>query len=269
MKDFNMRVVTRDLTQFSKVYVIPLGDWHIGDRMSRLDVIQGYIDWVKARDNAFIVLGGDLMNCATKDSTPELYDDLIRPDDAYKIVRTMCEPVKGKILMIQRGNHEESIYRRSGVDFMDRLAYDLGDIPYKPNGGMCALWLAKSNHNLVFSLYTTHGWGGARTMGAKVNKVEELAKGVRADVVILFHDHTANIHFGNTQELPTGRMTYRRPMYLRRTRLMYVNAGGFVDYGGYIQRKGYAPQDIRTPRIRMEIKKDGENEWHKDLHGSL
>lgn len=268
MKDYNTRIVARDLREHSKVYVIPLGDWHLGDRFCRRDIIQGYLNWVKQRDNAFIILGGDLMNCANKTSTPELFDDLTRPDDAYKMVRAMLEPVKDKILMIIRGNHEEDIYRKVGVDFTDRLAYDLGDIPYKPDGGMVAMWLTCQGKSVVFSVYTTHGWGGPRTIGAKVNKVEELGKAYRADVVILFHDHTANIHFGNAKELPTN-LSLRRPMHVRRARIMYVNAGGFVDYGGYIQRKGYAPQDLRTPRIRLEAKRNKEEGWYKDIHGSL
>ena len=71
-RDYNQQIVMRDLSQFSKVYLVPLADFHIGTD-SAIDVIQGYINWIKERDNAFTFLNGDLMNCAIKTSTSELF----------------------------------------------------------------------------------------------------------------------------------------------------------------------------------------------------
>ncbi len=180
-RDYNQQIVMKDLTQFSKVYLVPLADFHIGCRESNLSKINGYINWIKERDNAFTILNGDLMNAATKDSTPELYEDLVTPDDAYNQLRAILEPIKDKILAISRGGHEGMIFRKVGADYMARLAYDLGDIPYKPEGGMVGLKLSKNGHTAVFFTYFTHGWGGARTIGAKVKKVDELVFAAEAD----------------------------------------------------------------------------------------
>lgn len=268
MKDYNIRIVTKDLSQFSKVYVVPLSDFHIGCQDTHLDKIAGYIDWIRQRDNAFTILNGDLMNCAWKESTPDLFEDLTTPDDAYAQLRAMLMPIKDKILMIVRGGHEESIFRKVGCDYMARLAYDLGDIPYKPNGGMVGLRLTKYNTTSIFWLYAVHGWGGARTIGAKVKKVEELAWAIDADVYILSHDHTQNVHRINMLRPPLAKVSMKRPIYLREGRKLLINTGGFVTYAGYVQRKGYMPQDLGTPRIRLEIKK-GKDAYQKDLHASL
>lgn len=270
-RNYQQRVIMKDLSQFSLVYLIPLADLHIGCRQSAVDIIRGYLDWIKTHANAFTILNGDLMNCATKDSTPELYEDLITPDEEYKVLRQLLLPIKDKILMITRGGHEEAIFRRVGCDYMARLAYDLGDIDYRPDGGMVGMKLTRNNHSALFKTYATHGWGGARTIGAKVKKSEDLAIAVDADCYVLSHDHTQNIHRLNYLSLPKSHLSCKKPVYLRKERKLLINTGGFIEYSGYIQRKGYSPQDIGTPRVRMELKNTskGAKGYYKDLHASI
>lgn len=268
MRDYTQQIAVKDLRQYSQIYLVPLADLHIGCRDVALDVIQGYLDWVKEHDNAYTLLNGDLMNCATKDSTPELYDDLVTPDQAYGQLRELLEPIKNKILMMTRGGHEEHIYRMSGHDYMAQLAHDLGDIPYKPDGGMLAIRLKGKNHNCTAVIYAVHGWGGARTFGAKGNKIEELTKVAEADCYILSHDHTQIVHRLN---ILTASLHNLAP-FIKIKRKLFINTGGFINYSGYIQRKGYIPQDLGTPRIRIEIKRKKHNkseEFNLDLHASI
>lgn len=270
-RSYQQQIVMKDLASFSKVYLIPLGDFHIGNPYVGVDVIQGYVNWLKSHTNAFTILNGDLMNCAGKDTAPELFEDLVTPDTAYDQVFEMLKPIKDKILMITRGNHEEAIFRRVGADYMARLARDLGDIPYKPAGGMLGLRLNRNNHHSVFFTYATHGWGGARTIGAKVKKPEDVALGIEADCIVVSHDHTQAVHRLNVIAPPHSRVSMIRPVYLRVRRVLLINTGGFIRYGGYVQEKGYVPQDLGTPRILMEIKETtkGEEGYYKDLHASM
>ena len=157
-----------DLVQYSKMYLLPFGDFHIGYSGIEWDKLRGYVDWVRNHDNARVILMGDLMDCATKTSASDLFDSLITPDEAYAQVRELLKPIRKKVLMVIRGNHEEAIYRQVGCDYMARLAYDLGEIPYKPDGGMVGIRLSTDGgmHNVMVYTYVTHGWGGARTIGA-------------------------------------------------------------------------------------------------------
>lgn len=263
-------IVEREIP-YSLFYVIPLGDFHVGAKACALDVIEGYLSWIKARDNAYTILNGDLMNCATKGSTPELYDDLVRPDDAYIKLRSMLLPIKDKVLMVTRGGHEEHIYRAVGTDYSARLAYDLGDVPYRADAGMVIVYAPRregENRRLAFRFYATHGWGGARTIGAKVKKVEELAIAIDADVYILSHDHTQNVHRLNRMS-PSHKHDRNGALRLVPHRQLLVNTGGFLKYDGYVARKGYSPQDLGTPRIRCEVKQTHDGGYYKDLHGSI
>jgi len=267
-KDFQSEIVMVDLSQFSKMYLVPLADFHEGARDADHEVSDGYIRWIAERDDARTILNGDMLNCAWKDSTPELWEDLITPDDAYAHLRERLMPIKDKILMITRGGHEETIYRKVGADYMARLAYDLGNIPYKPDGGMVAIRLSRNSHTFVFTGWVTHGWGGARTIGAKVNKIEELTKVADVDFYVLSHDHTQAIHRLNVLIPPITTMRWNKANHMVVRRKVLINTGGFVEYKGYIRRKGYAPQDLGTPRLRLEVKNDGEG-YHKDLHASV
>jgi len=271
-RDYRQAIVLKDLSQFSKLYLVPLSDLHEGSRDADHEVSNGYIQWIKEHDDAYTILNGDLMNCAWKESTPELFEDLITPDEAYNRLRARLMPIKDKIIAMTRGGHEESIFRKVGVDFMARLAYDLGNVPYNPDGVMFGIRLSKNNHTRMFWGYATHGWGGARTIGAKVKKVEDLSNIANVDMVILSHDHTANIHRLNVLDPPRSRIQFKRPMYWGIQRKILINTGGFVKYYGYIQRKGFTPQDLGTPRIRLEIKEEREgsySDYKKDLHASL
>jgi len=285
-EDYQYQIVMKDLRQFSQIYVVPLSDFHIGCGHTAIEIIQGYIDWIKEHDNAFTILNGDLLNCATKDSTPELFEDLITPDDAYKQLRELLEPIKSKVLMITRGGHEGEIFRKVGHDYMAQLSYDLGNVPYKPDGGMVGLKLSQStlysdkpnrgSKIMIATIYATHGWGGARTIGAKVKKTEDLVLAVHADCYVLSHDHTQAVHRLNMLE-PAGWHGAKVP-FLKVKRKLLINTGGFIEYSGYIQRKGYTPQDLGTPRIRIEAKVKGYHkrgtkneryEYYLDLHASI
>jgi len=269
VKDYQYQIIMKDLSQFSKIYLVPLADLHIGCRDSAIDIIQGYVDWIKARNNAFTIFNGDLMNCAWKESTPELFDDLVTPDMAYERLVEIVSPIKNRILMITRGGHEESIYRRVGADYSARLAHDLGDIPYHPDGGMVGIRLSLNKHIVIFWGYATHGWGGARTIGAKVKKPQDLAQVADVDFYIVSHDHTQNINRLNILRPPRSRISIARPIYMQVDRKIMINTGGFVRYGGYIRRKGYTPQDLGTPRLLLEVKKTRDKGYHKDLHASI
>ena len=290
MRDYNQQIVVRDLRQYSQIYLVPLADLHVGCRDVALDVIGGYLNWIKEHENAYTLFNGDLLNCATKDSTPELYDDLVTPDQAYDQLVELLMPIKNKVLMITRGGHEEQIYRKCGHDYMAQLAHDLGDIPYKPDGGMLAIRLGCSslmgdkpragNHPMTVIVYAVHGWGGARTIGAKIKKVEDLANVAEADCYILSHDHTQAVHRLNV----LAPVLSASNSHIRTKRKLLINTGGFISYSGYIQRMGYTPQDLGTPRIRIEAKtkeygthnkqkpsygKGRYMDYYLDLHASI
>lgn len=257
--------VTADLREHDFIYLIPLADLHIGSPQCSLEAIQGYIDWIKRRHNAYTLLNGDILNCATKESTPELYEDLVTPDQALEQAEKVLKPIKDRILGISAGGHELSIFHLTGTDYMWHLARNLGiENRYMRDGGLIHITLKplKPRDKTIFTILFTHGWGGARTRGAKVKKVEDLTRNIEADIYVLSHDHTQNLARDNyLVSKPDGTLEIRRKLL--------VSTGGFLTYGGYVFRKGLLPQDLGTPRIRIDKKLDQDGTIRKDIHSSL
>ena len=268
VRSYYQQVILKDLSQYSIVYLVPLSDLHIGSVGFPEHNVAGYIEWIKNHNNAYTILNGDIINAATKDTAAELYDDLITPDAAYEKARDLLMPIKNRVLMITRGNHEENIYKKVGADYTARLAYDLGNVPYQPDGGMVGIRLGLNGHTAMCWIYATHGWGGARTIGAKVKKAQDLALVADVDIYILSHDHTENVNRGNVMRPPGTRINFEKPCYWTISRKLFVNTGGFIPYTGYVRRKGYTPQDLGTPRIRIELKHD-HYDYYLDLHSSI
>ena len=67
-KDYEFQIVMKNLSQFSKAYLIPLGDFHEGAYNADHEISNGYIQWIREHDNAFTVLMGDMMNCLDRDT---------------------------------------------------------------------------------------------------------------------------------------------------------------------------------------------------------
>jgi len=112
-------------------------------------------------------------------------------------------------------------------------------------------------------------WKECDVIALETNAKTFLTEGIAThNCYVLFHDHSQAFHRVNLLTPPRSRISVSRPIYCRVSRRLVVNAGGFVGYRGYIQRKGYTPMDLGTPRIRMEIKETSKGSvgYHKDLH---
>ena len=266
----DVKIIKADLTKHDFIYLVPLSDFHIGAPQADLDNIKGYVDWIANHKNAYTLLNGDLFNAATKQSTPELYeyDEMITPDKELVMLEDLLRPISKKILGACAGGHElKNLFRTVGADYMWHLMRNLGiEDKYVRDGGTLLIKTKplKESDNLFFVAVFTQGWGGARTRGAKIRKLEYLAQGFHADMYILSHDHTQNLARDNYLEIPSwnsNRVVVHRKLL--------VSTGGFLGYAGYPFRSGYQPADLGTPRIRIGKKIDKDGRIKKDIHASI
>jgi len=87
-------------------YLVPISDLHIGDKSFSKNgrrKLNGYINWVKERDNAFVFLGGDIFNVAGRQTLTSPFDS---SSDEYELAIDLFEPIKDKIIGAIEGNHE-------------------------------------------------------------------------------------------------------------------------------------------------------------------
>jgi len=258
-------------SRHNEIFLIPIGDIHMGDRCfdsKSREKLQGYIDWVKSKSNAFIVLTGDLINSATLNSASSPFQQNMDMKTQIAEVVKMLKPVKNKIVGAITGNHEQRLERYCGynptISICDRL-----DIPYF---GIDVILLFRMGcHGLKgcpranFTVYVHHTTGGGSTVGGKINRVDKLRQCVaNCDAYVGSHNHMlgcvhTQIYKVNENE---GRVDALRQML--------IDTGGFLNYeGSYANEKMLPPVKLGSPKIRLFIKRDSKDKVHKDIHVSL
>lgn len=256
-----MRIHEVDLGNLESAYIIPISDMHIGDPMFDAEKFFGYRQWIQDTPNAYIVLNGDILNTAIKNSVSDIYSEVLSPKEALETAVKIFTPVKDRILCIVGGNHERRIYKETGMDITEILASKLG-VHYA--GDECYLKIkigkAVGKHGngkpIIYTCYQTHGWGAGRTAGAKVNNLAKMADIVLADIYIASHTHFMTGH-QDVYMIPDK--SSNKLVEVKRT---YVSSGAFLKRGGYAVTKGYPHSKLGSPRIRL-------NGTKKDVHLSI
>ena len=234
-----MKVIKRDLSrEFKSIKVLALSDFHIGDQLCNLKLIKEVLQEVKESDNTFIILNGDLINNATKNSVSDVYSEKLTPMEAIVKLCDLLEPIKDRILVIHPGNHENRTYKEDGIDIIRLVAKQLG-IEDRFSDGWWYLYLTlglgQKGRPVMYTITGIHGYGGGRKNGGKINNLVEMGDKVIADVYVMGHTHTP-IMTRNTIFTPDfqHRTLVKRDKY-------YLMTNSFLDYGGYSEMLGYTP----------------------------
>jgi len=238
---------TETLSQKHKyIDIKPISDVHIGDPHHDTDLIQNDVDWITAKDNRFALLNGDIMDTATERSVSNSYESTLTPQEQLDYARKLFKPAAGSILGMTQGNHERRIYRDAGFDTTKELAFSLQSF-YSREALLLKVRFGKRRNlkHQVYTIYMTHGFTGSRMVGGKANRLEKLRKIVVSDVYIVGHSHQ-KITFPKAIFVPD-----LRNEKVVEKKQVFINAGHYLNYGGYGQIKGYDPTDRGTVILRL------------------
>ena len=244
-----MRAIRADLsTDYKEIELLVLADYHYADPHSDHDAIRKDIDYVNSHDNAYCVLAGDLLDCALRSTLGDVYSNL-SPMAELAAMTELLEPIAHKIIAIVPGNHESRHYRTNGVDLTRLLAKQLGiDGKYADDAAVIFLRFGqdgKRNHSrpICYTIYLTHGFGGGRKEGGKIQRLSDCADIIDCDCYIVGHTHlpaALKLNFARTSPANSS-ITYAPHLF--------VNAAAKLNYGGYGCVGGYKPANTDTPRI--------------------
>ena len=245
-----MKAIRADLPrEFESVELLILADYHYADPNSDHEAIKRDIEYVAQHDNAYAVLAGDLMDCALKSSLGDCYVNL-SPMEELTACMDLMKPIAHKIVGIVSGNHEARHYKTNGVDMTRILARQLGiEDKYSSDTALIFLRVGensdrKQHHRpILYTIYMTHGTGGGRKEGGKVQRLVDLSAIVDADCYIVGHTHLpASLKVAYARPCPANNsITYC-------TKLM-VNSAAKLNYAGYGDIGGYRPNAKDTPRV--------------------
>ena len=238
----------------ARVYV--LADLHIGDPQCDYAECCKRIEKIKDDPYGLCILNGDLMNTATKTSVSDIYAETLSPMKQIDAIVKLLSTIKGKIIGATTGNHEERVYRLDGIDIMRIACRELGIEPmYSPEGVLVFLRFGKplaqgkqADSKQWYSIYSTHGCGGGRTIGGKFNKLLGLKSIVDADVYVQSHVHMPVIFPEDFFRVSASQST------VKQVQKLFISTGGAMDYGGYGQRAMYSPSSKSTPIISLDAR---------------
>ena len=75
--------------EMDEVEVYPIGDVHLGAQEHMADAWRAFVDSVKAKPNAYLVLLGDLLNNGTRTSVTNIFTETARPADQKRQMAEM------------------------------------------------------------------------------------------------------------------------------------------------------------------------------------
>lgn len=246
-----MKAIKVDLPrELREIELLVLSDWHYEDPHSDHNAIKRDIDYIATHPNAYCVLAGDLMNCAIKSSVSDIYGDTLPPMEVLRICEELLYPIRGKVVGAVNGNHEARHYKTNGVDMTLLMCKQLGiEDKYSPDTALIFLRFGEleghKNHHrpACYTIYLTHGSGGGRREGGKIQRLVDYSNIVDADAYLVGHTH-----------LPAGLKTgFARPSTANNSitycTKLFVNAASALNYGGYGDIGGYRPGCSDVPRI--------------------
>lgn len=245
-----MKTFKIDLPNHEKIELHIFADEHLGDSLSNMKYLLERIDYVAKTPNAYCVLGGDLMDMAIASSIGDVYSQEFSPMQQLKECVKIFAPVAPKVLCALNGNHERRQYKTNGIDMTYLMCKELGiEDKYTPDTGLLFIRFGKNEmqghhgRRICYTVYLTHGSGGGKKEGGKLQRVADLACIADADIYI--HNH---IH------LPAA---FRRQFYRVDTAnsaaalvdKLFVSSAGNLHYGGYGDIGGFTPASMRSPVI--------------------
>ena len=247
-----MKPIKIDLSEtFKEIEIMPVADYHWADPHSDHAKIMEDIAYIRDHENCFCVLNGDLMDCAIASSIGDTYGATLSPMDELKVCMELFAPIADKILCVVPGNHEARHYRTNGIDLTELMCRQLGlEDRFSPTTALLFVRFGRLNsekdghhRKACYTVYVSHGNGGGRKEGGKIQRLVDLSTIVDADVYICGHTH-----------LPaTLKDGFARPCVANSsvaycTRL-YVNTSAKLNYGGYGDTQGFKVPCTDTPII--------------------
>lgn len=247
-----MKTIRCDLPYAEVIEVHPMADLHIGDSQCDYKSILERIEYIKNTPNAYCILDGDLMDTAIASSIGDTYSASIQPMEQLKHCVKLFEPLAkdGKILAVLSGNHENRVWKSDGIDITEILCAQLGIADrYSPTTALIFIrfgkYKATKDKKQMYTVYATHGSGGGRREGGKVNRLADLASIVDADCFVHAHSHLPLIFKESYYRVNAGNSS------VALVDKLFINCAASLNYGGYGDKAGFKPASKRSPIIYL------------------
>lgn len=175
------------------------GDLHIASAAFAEKEFKSLVQKIKKTDNSLWFGMGDLgENIVIKDirfdqtSLRELYQNKLHrlPQEEANELCRLLDPIKDKCCGLLVGGHEDSLRRKFSYDLTWELCNHFnwrnlsGETLYRLYIGLPGKGYSK------IDIFLAHGYGTGRKWGSRLNKISDIAAGVRAEIYAVAHQHS-------------------------------------------------------------------------------
>lgn len=261
LSDFDL--IQRSFLGGHDITIYPIADVHLGSKECMEQEFIKFIDFIAETPNAYLILGGDLIDNGTKSSVTNVYQATMSPSQQKKEMAAILSKVKDRILCFVPGNHE----RRSKKEVDDDPVYDIAaklDLEhlYRPNVAFVNIQMGleesknyrtRGAYRPSYTLVVTHGAGGGILTGGAVNKAERFGYIIDGmDALIVGHMHKPFMtQPGKIQIDVRNKIVSVKPFKV-------VGMTSWLNYGGYAAQKMLLPsthclQTMTLKGIKKEI----------------
>ena len=254
-----MKCIRADLPRdLERIEIHTMADLHISDPNCDMGLIKKRIEEIKANPAAYVILNGDIVNFATKNSPSDMFGEQMTPMEQIGAFVDLFGGVKDKILSVQPGNHELRAYRTEGIDITELACRELGIADrYSRTASLVFIRFGEivngrretagtgKYRKACYTIYALHGSGGGRKEGAKAIRLADMASIVDADIYIHSHTHLPMI---------IKQAFYRTDIqnsHAARVEKLFVNTAAALDHGGYGEALEFKPAAKATPVIYL------------------
>ena len=247
-----MKPIKIDLpADLKEIEIMPVADYHWADPTSDHAKIQEDLEYIRTHDNCYCVLNGDLMDCAIASSIGDTYGASVNPMEELRVCVSLFGLIADKILCVVPGNHERRHYKTNGLDLTELMCRQLGiEERYSPTTALVFIRfgeLDSKSHGrkACYTMYVSHGNGGGRKEGGKIQRLVDLSTIVDADIYLCGHTHLPALLKDSF-----ARPSMSNSSVAYGTRL-FVNTSAKLNYGGYGEAGGFKPACTDTPIIHL------------------
>jgi hypothetical protein len=226
-----------------------LGDLHIGNPHQDSRRLLEFIGWLAGHPEDRWILLGDLFELRAKASPGEA--PAIPQRIAFDLACKWLEPIMDQCLVCHTGNHDLRVARQTDMqwDPVRDFAREYGK-PYGGMDGFHRLRLCKGEQEQVYVGYCHHGYGGARTAGARRNQLVQKLRDTNADYLAMAHLHDTDAGgtpvFGPDEDGIIG--VWRKPV---------VRTGSWLKHeqGSHAREAGLPPGAIGAVTLHLYVSK--------------
>lgn len=264
------------------IYLIPFGDVHRSSDLCSVQHWEDFLNWARSKRRAFFLGMGDYDDLISTSERAVLRDESLHESTQRSLETMYMGSVKrfakeigfmqGRLIGLLEGNHYATFC--DGTTSTQRLCQIL-QTKYL---GVCSMIRiqfcceTRPSSQLSIDVFAHHGRGAARLIGGSLNRVQQMAESVEADIHLMGHDHRKSV--GMTDRLL---LLGPNPVTLTHRKLVFARTGSFLkgyipDKPSYIADTQLSPTNLGVVKIELtprRNKEGGKDTSYVDIHASI